>query len=248
MKQRLDKALVVKGLVETRSAAENLIKLGQVKVAGQAIKKPGFFVADLEKIELVKGERYVSRAGLKLASVAADLSVDFTSKVVLDVGSSTGGFTDFALKHGAKKVIAVDVGTDQMHPSLRGDRRVELREKTDIRGFVPSDTPEVVIIDVSFVSLRQILPGVANLSGPKTQIIAMVKPQFEAGRAQVQKGVIKNKTIRRQILSDFETWAKGLFVVESKADSRVAGEHGNLERFYLLTLKRNSTTSPGRIT
>src|SRR5580704_12292529 len=134
-KVRLDQSLVGRGLISTRSQAESYIKLGQVTVAGKVITKPGFLVAETDQIELQAGERYVSRAGLKLASVAQALKLNFQSAVVLDVGSSTGGFTDYALQHGAKKVIAVDVGTAQMHPSLRGHPRVELHEKTDIRDF-----------------------------------------------------------------------------------------------------------------
>lgn len=235
MKQRLDKLMVQQKLAATRSEAENWIKLGRVRVDGKLVQKAGEFVADDATIKLDAPERYVSRAGLKLASVAKALSLDFTNKVVLDVGSSTGGFTDYALQHGAKKVMAVDVGTDQMHPKLRGDARVDLHEKTDIRDFVPSSTPDVVVIDVSFVSLRDILPSVAKVISSDTLVAAMVKPQFEAGRGQLgNSGVVKNDSARRQILKDFEMWSKRYFVVQNKADSEVSGASGNLERFYLL--------------
>lgn len=235
MKQRLDKLMVQLKLAATRSEAESWIKLGRVRVDGKLVQKAGEFVADDATIKLDAPERYVSRAGLKLASVAKALSLDFTNKVVLDVGSSTGGFTDYALQHGAKKVMAVDVGTDQMHPKLRGDARVDLHEKTDIRDFVPSSTPDVVVIDVSFVSLRDILPSVAKVISSDTFVAAMVKPQFEAGRGQLgNSGVVKNNSARRQILKDFEMWSKRYFVVQNKADSKVSGVSGNLERFYLL--------------
>ncbi|HET7630054.1 MAG TPA: SAM-dependent methyltransferase, partial [Candidatus Saccharimonadales bacterium] len=128
MKQRLDQAMVGRGLVATRSQAESWIRLGRVSVDGRVVKKPGFFVKDDAVIKLTTEEQYVSRAGLKLASVADALGLNFKGKVTLDVGSSTGGFTDYALRHGANKVIAVDVGTDQMHPNLRADNRVELHE------------------------------------------------------------------------------------------------------------------------
>lgn len=249
MKQRLDAALTALGLSPTRSQAESVIKLGEVKVNGQVITKPGYFVAENATIQLAEKERYVSRAGLKLASVAELLKLNFRDTIVLDVGSSTGGFTDYALKHGAKKVYAVDVGTDQLHPSLRDDPRIELHEKTDIRDFMPSASPDIIVIDVSFISLREILPHLAkSVAGKQTQIVAMVKPQFEAGKHQTNKGVIKNDSVRRDILKDFELWAKDLFVIKDKRDSEVAGAKGNRERFYLLTLNRNSTTSPGRIT
>ena len=232
-RRRLDQELTRRGLVTSRSQAENWIKLGKVTVDGSVVTKPGFFVRDNTPITLKAEEQYVSRAGLKLASVAKLLGVDFRDKTVLDVGSSTGGFTDYALQHGARKVFAVDVGTEQLHPSLRGDERIELHEKTDIRDFRPSETPHIVVIDVSFISLRDILPHIAELAGEDTQIVAMVKPQFEAGKHQVSKGVIKNDAVRRQILKDFEVWAKRYFVIHDKRDSDVAGAKGNRERFYL---------------
>lgn len=234
-KQRLDLELAVRGIVTTRSQAESFIKLGKVTVDGKLITKPGHIVTDDSKIVLSVTEQYVSRAGMKLASVAQLLGVDFKDTAVLDVGSSTGGFTDYALQHGARKVYAVDVGTEQLHPSLRDDTRIELHEKTDIRDFIPSETPDVIVIDVSFISLREILPHLARAAaGPNTRVVAMVKPQFEAGRNQTNKGVIKNDTVRRQILKDFELWAKDLFSIVDKRDSDVAGAKGNRERFYLL--------------
>jgi len=235
-KQRLDQALAERGLVATRSQAESWIRLGKVHVDGKAVTKPGYFVADTQQVELKAEEQYVSRAGLKLASVAQVLQLDFNDKVMLDVGSSTGGFTDYALQHGAKKVIAVEVGTDQLHPSLLGHPKIELHEQTDIRDMHElSATPNIVVIDVSFISLREILPHVAKLSSKKTEIVAMVKPQFEATAANLKhKGVIKNDRVRRDILKDFELWARQYFVVLDKADSQVSGAKGNLERFYKL--------------
>ncbi len=235
-KIRLDQALVLQKLVPSRSQAESWIRLGKVTVDGKVVTKPGFFVLESATIALTATEQYVSRAGLKLASVAKLLGVDFKGAVVLDVGSSTGGFTDYALRHGARKVYAVDVGTDQLHPSLHGNDRIELHEKTDIRDFaMPYEKPDIVVMDVSFISLREILPHIAHeLSGKNTQIVAMLKPQFEAGKHQVNKGVIKNDAVRRQILKDFEIWAKQYFVIQDKRDSDVAGAKGNQERFYLL--------------
>ena len=239
MKQRLDKLMLSRGLVGSRSEAENWIRLGRVRVGGQAAAKPGLFVDESASIELAASERYVSRAGLKLAGAAKAFNLDFCGKTVLDIGSSTGGFTDFALQHGAKKIYAVDVGTDQLHPSLRGNKRIELYERTDIRDFVPNQPVDVIVGDVSFISLREILPHVAkNIMQPETILVAMVKPQFEAGKHQVNKGVIKNDKVRRQILADFENWVKQYFVVLDKKDSDVAGAKGNVERFYKLRLIR----------
>jgi 23S rRNA (cytidine1920-2'-O)/16S rRNA (cytidine1409-2'-O)-methyltransferase len=236
-KQRLDIEITSRGLTSTRSQAESWIKLGKVVVDGKVITKPGHFVNDQAKIALNADQQYVSRAGLKLASVSEVLHLNFKDKIVLDIGSSTGGFTDYALRNGAKKVYAIDVGTDQLHPSLRSNPRIELHEKTDIRNFYFKDAkPSIIVIDVSFISLRDILPHVAeHLSNQGTQIVAMVKPQFEAERRQIgSSGVIKNDTIRRQILKDFEAWTKQHFVISDKRDSDVHGARGNQERFYLL--------------
>jgi 23S rRNA (cytidine1920-2'-O)/16S rRNA (cytidine1409-2'-O)-methyltransferase len=201
--------------------------------------------------------QYVSRAGLKLASVADKLDLEFKDKVVLDVGSSTGGFTDYALRHGAARVIAVDVGTNQLHPSLRSNPKIELHEKTDIRSLrlrknresrieneetpnsqftILNSPPDIIVIDVSFVSLRQILPAVSRLAGKHTQIAAMLKPQFEASDKDLNKGVIKNDSLRRGIIKEFEQWVKNYFIIKAKADSQVAGSKGNREKFYLLEM------------
>lgn len=233
MKQRLDTRLLQQGAVSSRSQAETYIKLGKVKVNGVIITKPGFFVNDDAKIMLDQSDQYVSRAGLKLASVSTSLGLDFAGKTVLDVGSSTGGFTDYVLRHGAKKVFAVDVGTNQLHPSLHGNPKISLHEQTDIRDFKPVEHIDYVLIDVSFISLREILPHLVAIAADDTIIIAMCKPQFETGSPQKSKGIIKNDTMRRAILKDFETWAKQYFVLISKADSAVRGSKGNLERFYV---------------
>lgn len=239
MKARLDKLMLERHLVTTRSQAENWIKLGRVRVGGTVVTKTGEFVALDADISLDAPERYVSRAGLKLASVAGKFGVDFSGTTVLDVGSSTGGFTDYALQHGARRVIAVDVGTDQLHPSLRRNTKIELHEKTDIRSFRTEKLIDIVVADVSFVSLRDILPYVATLCQPDTQLLVMVKPQFEAAQRQLTKsGIVKNDRMRREILSEFEQWSKQYFVVRAKADSEVAGAHGNRERFFHLRRAR----------
>ena len=270
MKHRLDHLLVQKKLVPTRSQAESYIRMGQVKVEGKIISKPGYFVNNKAVIEFGAKEQYVSRAALKLASVTDVLGINFKGKVVLDVGSSTGGFTDYALQHGAIKSIAVDVGTEQLHPRLRVDPRVELHEKTDIRNvrikkeasarhpepvegsgieaersfdvaqddknviFV-SQKADIAVIDVSFISMTMVLASVAKLIAPKGQIVAMLKPQFEAGKDQLNKGIVKNSAQRRDILQKFEAWCRqNKFVVLKKSDSAIAGKTGNVERFYLL--------------
>ena len=214
---RLDQALAGLGLVASRSQAESYIRLGKVTVNGRTVTKPGFFVRDVSQIKLNQDEQFVSRAGLKLKSVAEKLCLNFFDKTILDVGSSTGGFTDFALSRGATKAI----------------------EKTDIRDFYTNQDIDIIVIDVSFISLREVLPHIArNLASNQTEVVAMVKPQFEAGSKLKNGGVIKNDNERRQILRDFEQWVKQYFVIKNKADSAVAGAHGNRERFYLLNKLR----------
>jgi len=240
MKIRLDKALAEYKLVSTRSQAESFIRLGKVLVNGEVIKKPGHLVREDDHIEVKVDTQYVSRAAYKLESVAQLFKLDFKDKVVLDVGSSTGGFTDYALQHGAKKAICVEVGTDQLHAKLRGDKRIELHEKTDIRSINPNeiDIPDIVVIDVSFISLADVLPSVAGLVNPTTKVVAMAKPQFEAGIRLKNRGVIKNERMRRDILTDLEQKMRNSYVVLDKADSGVTGEKGNQERFYLLKLMK----------
>jgi len=235
MKIRLDNLLVDRKMVESRSQAESYIKLGKVAVDGIKRTKPGFFVDVNSELKILQQVQYVSRAGLKLESVAKKMRINFRNKTVLDVGSSTGGFTDYSLKNGANKVIAVDVGTDQLHPKLRLNKKVELHEKTDIRNFKTDQKIDVVVIDVSFISIKEILPSVVNLSNKNTKIVAMVKPQFEAGRNGTVNGVVKNNSYRRKILQDFENWCRSNnLYIENKRDSEVKGTKGNQERFYIL--------------
>ena len=238
-KKRLDVILTEGGYAPSREKAKIMLMSGIVYVNGEKEDKPGTMFNPEEIHIEVRGEtlRYVSRGGLKLEKALAVFPIDLQGKICMDIGASTGGFTDFALQHGAKKVVAVDVGTDQLHPKLRANERVELHEKTDIRNFSMVESPDIVVIDVSFISLRQILPHVATLCGAQTKILAMVKPQFEATRTQLSRsGVIKNDNVRREILREFEQWAKERFVVCSKADSDVKGARGNQERFYVLQI------------
>ena len=235
MKIRLDNLLVDRKMVESRSQAESYIKLSKITVDGVKRTKPGFFVDVDSELKILQRVQYVSRAGLKLESVAKKMRIDFRNKTVLDVGSSTGGFTDYSLRNGANKVIAVDVGTDQLHPKLRLNKKVELHEKTDIRNFKTDQKIDVVVIDVSFISIKEILPSVVNLSDKNTKIVAMVKPQFEAGRNGTVNGVVKNNSYRRKILQDFENWCRSNnLYIENKRDSEVKGTKGNQERFYIL--------------
>ncbi len=191
------------------------------------------------RIESVKNN-FVSRAENKLAGAAQAFSFDFRGKVVLDIGSSTGGFTEYALSRGAKKVIAVEKGTRQMKAPLRFDPRVVLFEKTDVFEFRTDERIDVVLADVSFVSLTKVLAyAKRNLAGEETEFLVMLKPQFEAESEQLVKGVVKNEKMRREIIKKFEQWlAENEFVVKGKRDNSLAGKNGNLERFYWLVLAK----------
>ena len=180
--------------------------------------------------------KFVSRAENKLAGAARAFSYDFRGKVVLDIGSSTGGFTEFALERGAKKVVAVEKGTNQMKAPLRFDPRIELHEKTDIFEFLPEQKIDTILADVSFVSLTKVLAyAKMKLARSNTDFLVMLKPQFEARPDQLVKGVVKNEKMRREIIKRFETWLKNNgFVVKKKRDNELAGKNGNLERFYWL--------------
>ena len=206
---------------------------------------------------------FVSRAEGKLEGAVRAFHYDFRDKTVLDIGSSTGGFTELALKLGAKKVIAVEIGTKQMKAPLRYDSRIELHEKTDIfdcfregreqyfrskknsgkddeKVATVIERPEVIVADVSFVSLLKVLKHVGpNIAGLKTDFLVMLKPQFEAKPNQLFKGVVKNETIRRDIIKEFEVGLKNLgFIIVNKRDNEVIGRSGNRERFYLLRIAR----------
>ena len=183
---------------------------------------------------------FVSRAENKLAGAARAFSFDFRDKVVLDIGSSTGGFTEYALSHGAKKVVAVEKGTRQMKAPLRFDPGVELHEKQDVFEFRTSERIDVILADVSFVSLSKVLAyAKRNLAGEGTEFLVMLKPQFEAEDKQLFRGVVKNEKMRREIIKKFEQWlAENGFIVKGKRDNTLAGKNGNLERFYYLMLAK----------
>jgi len=235
---RLDRALVEHGLAASRSQAGDMIRRGLVTLNNKIVQKPHTNTSVNDEISLSNKAHYVSRAGFKLESVANKLQLDFSDKKVLDVGSSTGGFTDYALQNGATKIYAVDVGTDQLHAKLRADDRIELYEKTDIRDFnLPEGVAvDYILVDVSFISITRILATLNNLASKETQLVIMVKPQFETG--EKHKGVVKNDTIRRQVLKNVEVELKKYFVILNKKDSDLSGVKGNVERFYLLIKAR----------
>ena len=234
-KERLDVLLVELGLAPTRTKAQALVLAGQVVVDDQRVDKPGTRVPSDAEVRL-KGEPmpYVSRGGLKLEAALRHFQIDVRGAVCADVGASTGGFTDCLLQKGAARVYALDVGRGQLHARLRGDPRVVLREGVNARHLGPSDLPEpvsVLVLDVSFISLTQVLPATVPLLAPGGTTIALVKPQFEAGREQVGKGgVVRDDAVRAEALARVRrcTEQLGLTAIGS-LDSPVPGPAGNRE-------------------
>jgi 23S rRNA (cytidine1920-2'-O)/16S rRNA (cytidine1409-2'-O)-methyltransferase len=236
MKQRLDVALVERGLVETRTKAQALIMAGHVSADGRRLDKPGFVIDEGTVLHLRDQPKYVGRAGEKLASVADSLKLDFQGKKVVDVGSSTGGFTDYALSAGASKVFCVDVGTAQLAYRLRQDERTVVMEQTDIRDATLPELVDMAVIDVSFISLTKVLESVSKLLKPDGLIVAMAKPQFEAGKAIADRfhGVISDDAVRQEILDELKEWLVTRFEIIDEADSGLAGAQGNVEHFFAL--------------
>lgn len=239
MKQRLDLLLVERGIVSTRTQAQALIMAGQVSAEGKRLEKPGLSVDVGIALHVKDQPKYVSRAGDKLASVAEACGLDFRGKVVLDVGSSTGGFTDYALQNGAARVCCVDVGTGQLSYKLRQDPRVVVMEQTDIRDAVLPELADMAVMDVSFISLEKVLESTRDLIKPGGLIMAMAKPQFEAGKLLADKyhGVIPMGEERDEVLRKLRDWMAERFEIVSEADSGLAGAEGNVERFFLIRAK-----------
>jgi 23S rRNA (cytidine1920-2'-O)/16S rRNA (cytidine1409-2'-O)-methyltransferase len=213
---------------------------GVVYSGERRLDKAGDQVASDLPILVRQAAPYVSRAGQKLASVAEAFKLDFTDKIVLDVGASTGGFTDFALQHCAKKVFSVDVGTGQLDWRLRQDPRVVSMEQTDIRQAELLEQPDMAVVDVSFISLTKVLLSTAKLIKPGGLIVALAKPQFEAGRVLADRfhGVIADEGVRQQILANLRDWIQNHFEIKAEAESGLAGTDGNREHFFSLTVKR----------
>jgi 23S rRNA (cytidine1920-2'-O)/16S rRNA (cytidine1409-2'-O)-methyltransferase len=234
-KQRLDLLMTERGLCDSRSRAQALIMSGAVFVDGQKCDKAGTPVADDAAVE-VRGETcpFVSRGGLKLEKALREFGVDPTGYVCSDSGASTGGFTDCLLQKGAKKVFAIDVGYGQLAWALRTDPRVVCMERTNIRYVTPEDLGEPLdlsVVDVSFISLRLVLPAVQKLLKPTGQVLCLIKPQFEAGKDKVgKKGVVREKSTHVEVLEQFLGLADELgFTVRNLTFSPVKGPEGNIE-------------------
>ena len=243
MKERLDVLLVNRGLAPSREKAKAVIMSGQVYVDGQKEDKAGTNFNDSVKIE-VRGNTlpYVSRGGLKLEKAMECFDVDVKDKICMDVGASTGGFTDCMLQNGAIKVYSVDVGHGQLAWSLRQDERVICMEKTNIRYVGPADIPDKIAfasIDVSFISLTKVLLPVRNLLTEDGRVVCLIKPQFEAGREKVgKKGVVREKSVHIEVIDMVIKYAVSIgFEVKNLEYSPIKGPEGNIE--YLLYLEKS---------
>ena len=238
MKKRLDVLLVERGLAESRAQAQALVLAGLVP----GHSKAGEQVDEAAELVVERPPPFVSRGGEKLANALDALCVDVLGADCLDVGASTGGFTDCLLQRGATRVVALDVGHGQLHPRLRADERVIVLERTNARTLDRSPfPPNLVTVDVSFISLRAVLPPVVRLAAPGWQALVLVKPQFEAGRAEVRKGVVRDSEVHRRLLRDVASLAPSLGArVSGVVDSGLPGPKGNRE-FFLHLVQADDT-------
>jgi 23S rRNA (cytidine1920-2'-O)/16S rRNA (cytidine1409-2'-O)-methyltransferase len=238
-RERLDKLLVQRGLCESRARAQAAIEAGSVRVDGVLVDKAASLVAQDVALELVNELRYVSRGGLKLEGALADLGLSMQGLCVADIGASTGGFTDCALAHGARRVYAIDVGHGQLHARLRADPRVRSLEGVNARELDVSSLPEpvdLVLVDASFIGLSKLLPALVTLLGAEGSLLLLVKPQFEVGPEHIGKrGVVRDDALRLRAVDEVAEAARALgFTRGARADSRVHGPEGNREIFLLL--------------
>ena len=239
-KVRLDQLVVERGLAPSRERARALILAGHVLVDGHAVSKAGTAVdADAPLQLLAPDHPYVGRGGLKLAHALDTFQISAADRECLDIGASTGGFTDVLLQRGARRVVALDVGHGQFDWTLRNDPRVVVIEGFNARHLTPADLPslvDIVVIDVSFISLRQIFPVVPPLLNPTADVVALVKPQFEAGRAEVRKGIIHDAAVHERVLAEVAAAAAAIGLTPAgSTPSPITGQKGNVE--FLLHLR-----------
>ena len=242
-KKRLDVLLTERGLAESRQKAQAIIMAGQVFWQGKRMDKAGASVPEDAELEVRGGLKYVSRGGLKLEKAMETFDLpDLTGAVAIDAGASTGGFTDCMLQNGAAKVYAVDVGYGQLAWSLRSDPRVVCMERTNVRYLTGEDIPEPLdfgSVDVSFISLRLILPALRTLMKPEGELVCLIKPQFEAGKEKVgKKGVVRDRAVHREVLEQFLRHADECgFYVKDLTFSTIRGPEGNIEYLGHLTVR-----------
>jgi 23S rRNA (cytidine1920-2'-O)/16S rRNA (cytidine1409-2'-O)-methyltransferase len=234
-RKRADVLLVERGLFESRARAQAAIEAGLVTANGKAVAKPSETIADDAALQAQPAHPFVSRGGVKLAGALEQYPIDIEGHVCLDVGASTGGFTEVLLANGANLVFSIDVGREQLHSSLRGHPKVVSMEETDIRDFEGKRLPmrpDVVVIDVSFISLKAVLPVALTLAAAPMHLLALIKPQFEAARKHSKRGIIRNAAVHQEICDDIARFAASLGCSDIKVfPSSITGGDGNIEFF-----------------
>ncbi|MCD6450177.1 MAG: TlyA family RNA methyltransferase [Thermotogaceae bacterium] len=244
-KLRADELLLHYGLVESREKAKRLIMAGEVYINGEKVDKASRRYSVDSEVTVKKPEKYVSRGGYKIESAWKKFNFDVRDKVCCDIGASTGGFTDFLLQHGARKVYAIDAGRGQLHWKLRKDNRVCVMEKTNARYITIENLGEkvdFVTCDVSFISVSKIIQSIYNILKDKGEFLILIKPQFEATREKVKKGVVKNKETHKEVISKIiDALLEAEFFVKDIWYSEIKGPKGNIEYFVYGTKEKVST-------
>jgi 23S rRNA (cytidine1920-2'-O)/16S rRNA (cytidine1409-2'-O)-methyltransferase len=234
-RERADRILVARGLFESRARAQAAIAAGLVTADGVVVRKPSEAISAVAVIAAEPEHPYVSRGGVKLAAALDHFAVEVAGRICLDVGASTGGFTEALLERGARRVYAVDVGSGQLHPRLRGRGNIFSLEQTDIRNLDPSllpEAPDLAVIDVSFISLKLVLPAVGKLLSPRASLVALIKPQFEAARSHIKKGIVRDEAVHKLVCDDVGAHIASLgWRIGGVAPSAILGGDGNREFF-----------------
>lgn len=234
-RKRADLLLVERGLFESRARAQAAIEAGRVTANGKPIAKPAETIPEDAVIDAEPAHPWVSRGGVKLAGALEQYPIDIEDHICVDVGASTGGFTEVLLNYGASLVYAIDVGRGQLHPSLHGNPKIISMEETDIRSLAGKrleKRPDIVVIDVSFISLKHVLPAVLPLAAAPMHLLALIKPQFEADRKHSKKGIIRDEAVHRAVCDDISEFAASLGCTDIKVfPSSITGGDGNTEFF-----------------
>lgn len=232
-KDRIDRLLVERGLFDSRAKAQAAIAAGLVSANAAPVRKASEEIAVDAALSATPAHPYVSRGGVKLAAALDHFGFDPQGRICLDVGASTGGFTQVLLERSARRVYAIDVGRGQLHESLRGRPEIVSNEETDIRACTPAGfrgTPDLVTVDVSFISLKLVLPAALKLVAHRTQVVALIKPQFEAGPARVKKGIVRDATVHAEVCDDIAAFVTSLgWRVIGIIPSPIEGGDGNAE-------------------
>src|SRR5580700_11127450 len=235
VRERADRLLVARGLFESRARAQAAIAAGLVTADGAPVRKASEEISAAAVITAEPEHPYVSRGGVKLATALDHFHLDVVGRICLDVGASTGGFTEVLVLRGARHVYAIDVGRDQLHPRLRGRGNIVSMEETDIRSFDPTrlaEQPDFATVDVSFISLKLVVPAVGKILKTRATLLALIKPQFEAGRRDVKKGVVRDPAIHTAVCNDIGAFLASLgWRVGGVAPSAIFGGDGNREFF-----------------